>query len=226
MNVLLIPYMQSKEILSLLWVGRLSAIFVPEMTPNQIFRKGLKAFLSLFCVYVFFYVSIFLLAYSYFTKLNEAMAKEFLSKGFSKFSLFLNQYPWNVLYILSSLLIFFLCISHLTYFLNKILEEKTQSYFAHLGICLYATTYILLSILFVFLINTIFPYRPELSVYLSSCIIASWMLLYIFALYFSTKVYSNIYFSIFNSFKRRSALVWAFSFIYISYQIVSILVGI
>jgi len=203
-----------------------SHVYSKDKTDREIFRFGFSLFSYTYIMYVIMYVFMFLIGYPYFSKLNETMRADFEAKGNSSFSLFLNTYPWNVLYILASLVILLLFVSILSYGLARLLEDGKRSYKAHLGLCLHGIS-ILLSCLFViFIANTIFPFNEQVGVVLFSFLVAIWLIMFFIGTYLSTRVFvraSNVYF---EQHKRRSAITWLLPFLFVIYTIFGIVTGI
>ncbi len=202
------------------------SVYSEEKTSQEIFLSGLTLFVYTYGLYVLMYVGMFILGYPYFSKLNETMRADFEAKGHSNFSLFLNTYPWNVLYILASLVIVLLFTSLLSYALARLLEDGKRSYKAHLGLCLHGTS-ILLSCLFViFIANTIFPFNQQVGVVLFSFLVAIWILMFILGTFLSTRVFVRASFSHFGQHKRRAVITWLLPFLFVMYTIFGIVTGI
>ena len=177
-------------------------------------------------MYVIMYVFMFLIGYPYFAKLNDTMRADFEAKGNSSFSLFLNTYPWNVLYILASLAIVLLLTTIFSYALVRLLEDGKRRFKAHLGLCLHGTS-ILLSCLFViFIANTIFPFNQQVGVVLFSFLVAIWILMFILGTFVSTRVFVIASVAHFDQHKRRAAISWLLPFLFVMYTIFGIVTGI
>lgn len=201
-------------------------VYAKSKTDGEVFLTGLSLFVYTYSMYVIMYLSMFLLGSPYFSKLNDAMRADFEAKGHSAFSLFLNSYPWNVLYILASLVIVLLFTSLLSYGLVRLLEDGKRSYKIHLGLCLHGTS-ILLSCLFViFIANTIFPFNQQVGVILFSFLVSVWILMFLIGTYFSTQVFVRASFVHFEQHKRRAAICWLLPFLFVMYTIFGIVTGI
>lgn len=209
-----------------LFTPKFSDLYAKNRSEKEIFLFGLGLFVYTYLVYVGIYVFIFLLGYPYFSHLNEMMRLDFESKGYSKYSLFLNSYPWNVLYVLASLLILCILTSAFSYACARLLEEGKRSFRVHLGLCLHGMSILLACLFLVFIANTIFPFQEKASIFVFSLLVSIWILMFILGTIFSTRIFVNASHSYFGQLKRRGALTWLVPFSCIVYFIFGIVTGI
>ncbi|WP_108978501.1 hypothetical protein [Leptospira ryugenii] len=209
-----------------LFVPDYEDVYSKERSSRDIFLGGLGLFIYTYTMYVIMYVSIFVLGYPYFSKMNENLRADFEAKGNSSFSLFINSYPWNVLYILASLVIVLIFVGLLSYALVRLLEDDKRSFRAHIGLCLHGLSILLSCLFVVFIFNTIFPFNQEVGVVLFAFLVAIWILMFIIGTYFSTKVFINASEECFGQHRRRAMISWLLPFLFVMYTIFGIAVGI
>jgi hypothetical protein len=215
-----------KEKIKDLFAPEYSITYANQRSPQEIFGFGLSLFVYTYIMYAIMYVFIFFLGYPYFSRLNDAMKADFEAKGNSAFSLFLNTYPWNVLYILATLVILLLLTSALSFGVAKLLEDGKRSYKAHLGLCLHGTSILLASLFVIFIANTIFPFNSQVGVVMFSFLVAIWILMFLGGTFFSNRVFVRASNEYFGQPKKRSAITWLLPLLFVIYTIFGIVTGI
>ncbi len=209
-----------------LFTPNFSVAYERNKTEKEIFLFGLKLFVYTYLLYVGIYIFIYLLGYPYFANLNEMMRLDFEKKGYSSFSLVLNSYPWNVLYVLASFSIILLLTSILSYAFARFLEEGKRSFRVHMGLCLHGMSILLACLYIVFIANTIFPFNEKASIFVFSVLVSIWIFMFVLGTIFSTRIFVKGSFSYFGQNQRRGALSWLVSFSLIVYFIFGIVTGI
>ncbi|TGN08481.1 hypothetical protein [Leptospira ilyithenensis] len=192
-------------------------------SPKEVFHIGLRYFLYFSCAYMFFYFLVFLCAYPYYSKLNEALKIEFDAKGNSGLSYLLNSYPFNVAYIFSALALFIFYITVFSYYLAKFLESESRSFLAHFGICLHSTTGLITILFIVLIVNSVFPFSPQIGYVLFSLLIAAWMILFGIGIYLSTRIFTKASNKYFAQNKRRASLTWLVPLFLICYFVFGVI---
>ncbi|TGN16948.1 hypothetical protein [Leptospira idonii] len=200
-----------------------TVIYGSEQSSVDILRKGASFFGYVSITYVIFYFLAFLVGYPYYSRMNEAMLADFQMKGHSNFTYIMNSYPFNVVYIFSALILFVFFVSALGYFFAKFFEEDKREFRAHLGICLHATSLLIFILFFVFIANTIFPFRQPVGIVLFSSLIALWIIFFGLGLYLSSKIFVGASYSYFSQNKRRAALTWLFPLLLFIYMVLGII---
>ncbi|BDA79614.1 hypothetical protein LPTSP3_g25440 [Leptospira kobayashii] len=177
-------------------------------SPREVFRIGLRYFLYFSFTYMFFYFLLFLCAYPYYSKLNEALQLDFAAKGNSGLSYLLNSYPFNVVYVFSALIIFIFYITVFSYYLAKFLESDDRSFLAHFGICLHSTAGLITVLFIVLIVNSIFPFSQPVGYVFFGLLIAAWMILFGIGIYLSARIFIKASNEYFGHNKRRAGLTW------------------
>ncbi|WP_411821938.1 hypothetical protein [Leptospira sp. 'Mane'] len=192
-------------------------------SPKEVFRIGLRYFLYFSLTYMVFYFLLFLCAYPYYSKLNEALRLDFEAKGNSSLSYLLNSYPFNVIYVFSALILFVLFVTVFSYYLARFLETESRSFLAHFGVCLHSTAG-LVSVLFVVLIvNSVFPFSQPVGYLLFGLLVASWLILFAAGLYLSTRIFIKASYGYFNQNKKRASLTWLLPLLVFGYFVFGII---
>ncbi|MEK6883348.1 MAG: hypothetical protein AABY22_27215 [Nanoarchaeota archaeon] len=222
----LINFAFHKKMIGLLFNKKNSLDYIPKNSPKEILGFGLKMFSYAFVLYLMMYLFIFLCGYSYFSNLNDGLRLNFQEKNYSEFSLFLNSYPWNVLYVLASFIIMIVYVSTFSYLTAIMLEEERQNFKAHLGLCLHATSSIIMCLLMIYLANTIFPFNDRVSVVLFSILVSVWIIAFIVSVFLSTKVFVFGAKQYFGQTKKRAAITWLVPYLSFVYLVFGILTGI
>jgi hypothetical protein len=208
-----------------LFFPKISSIYADHRSDRELFQFGFSIFLYSYLLYFLLYLGVFFVGYDHFSNLNDVMAKEFATKGHSAFSLFLNRYPWNAIYLFASLMMVVIFLSFLSYLIASILETEKRTIRAHMGICLHSNANLMIFLMFIFMANTFFPTTGNFSIVLFGGLMSIWILGFLLANILSTYIFVKASNSFFHQPKRRAIVTWLLPFWFVVYTIFGIISG-